>query len=137
MLKKVQSKQKHALRIIFNESKTFQNFFLCQGFLSQILTIHRKGKRQDNLLFHSTTCNFATLHVRWLSHIFNRNACIYQTVTWWDLSPYWIPISLIDWWCNVCVFTWWIDSRFLLQQFHMGNRWIWTRITREVTNQVC
>ena len=27
---------------------------------------------------------------------------------------------LIDWWCNVCLFTWWIDSRFLLQRF-----WHW------------
>ena len=24
---------------------------------------------------------------------------------------------LIDWWCNVRLFTWWIDSRFELQQF--------------------
>ena len=50
---------------------------------------------------------------------------------------------LIDWWCNVCLFTWWIDSRFLLQRFWMGNRWIWTRIDyhpcikSEPTNQVC
>ena len=68
------------------------------------------GSSQDNreggnhLLFHSTisTCSqtfrylFATLNVRWLSHIFNCNACIYQTGTWWDLPPYWITIWLID-----------------------------------------
>ena len=41
------------------------------------------------------------------------------------------------------LFTWWIDTRFLLQQFDMENRWIWTRIdyhtciTSEPTNQVC
>ena len=43
---------------------------------------------------------FATLHVRWLSHIFNRNACIYQTATRWNfttLSNY----HFIDWWCEV------------------------------------
>ena len=57
---------------------------------------------------------FATLHVRWLSRIFNCNACVYQTATQWDLSPYRITICLIDWWCNVCLLTWWIDSRFLL-----------------------
>ena len=39
---------------------------------------------------------FATLHVRWLSHIFNRTACIYQTATRWDLPHYRIAISLID-----------------------------------------
>ena len=64
-------------------------------------------------LFHSTTSThsrtlrhlFATLHVRWLSHIFNRNACVYQTAaTRWDLPSYRIIIWLIDWWCNVCVF---------------------------------
>ena len=49
----------------------------------------------------------------------------------------------IDWWCNVCLFTWWIDTRFLLQQFGIGNWWIWTRIdyhpciTSKPTNQVC
>ena len=79
----------------------------------------QKGKGGDHLLFHSTTSTrsrtfrhlFATLHVRWLSRIFNRNACVYQTATRWDLPPYRITIWVIDWWCNVCLFTWWIDSR--------------------------
>ena len=60
--------------------------------------------RDGTILFHSTTSTrsrtfrhlFATLHVRWLSHIFNRNACIYQTATRWDLPPYRITIWLID-----------------------------------------
>ena len=39
---------------------------------------------------------FATLHVIWLSHIFNRTACFYQTATPWDLPPYRITIWLID-----------------------------------------
>ena len=39
---------------------------------------------------------FATLHVRWLSHISNRTACIYQAATRWDLPPYRITIWLID-----------------------------------------
>ena len=34
--------------------------------------------------------------MRWLSHISNRIACIYQTTTQWDLPPYWITIWLID-----------------------------------------
>ena len=62
------------------------------------------GKGEDHLLFHSTTSTrsqtfrhlFATLHVRWLSHIFNRTACIYQAATWWDLPPYRITIWLTD-----------------------------------------
>ena len=72
---------------------------------------------------------FATLHVRWLSRIFNRNACVYQTATRWDLPPYRFTIWVIDWLCNICLFTWWVDIRFLLLQwFDIGNRWIWTRI---------
>ena len=48
-----------------------------------------RGREGDNFLFHSTTSTrlrtlrhlFATLHVRWLSRNFNRNACVYQTAT--------------------------------------------------------
>ena len=69
----------------------------------------QQGKGEDHLLFYSTTSTrsrtfrhlFAALHVRWLSRIFNRNACIYQTATRWDLPPYRITIWVIDWWCNV------------------------------------
>ena len=59
------------------------------------------------------------------------------------LPPYWITIWVIDWWCNVCLFTGWIGTRYLLQRFDIGNRWIWTRInyrlciTSEPTNKVC
>ena len=64
----------------------------------------QQGKGGDHLLFHFTTSTrsrtfrhlFATLHVRWLSHIFNRTACIYQAATRWDLPPYRITIWLID-----------------------------------------
>ena len=125
--------------------------FVCfyQGFLSQTLTIHRTAG--DHLLFHPTTSTrsrtfrhlFATLHVRWLSHIFNRTACIYQTATRWDLPPYWITILLID---DVTLSFCLRDDlilAFLLQQFETGNRWIRTRIdyhpciTSAPTNQVC
>ena len=91
-----------------------------------------EGKGGDHLLFHSTTstCSrtlrhlFATLHVRWLSHTFNCNVCVYQTATRWDLPPYRITILVIDGWCNICLFSWWIDNRFLLQLFSIGNWWI-------------
>ena len=86
----------------------------------------QQGKGVDHLLFHPTTFTRSTLHVRWLSDIFNRIACIYQTATQWDLPPYRITI----WWCdiNFCLFIWWFDSKFLLQQFDTGNRWIRTRV---------
>ena len=54
----------------------------------------QQGKGGDYLSFHSATSIrsrtfrhiFATLHVRWLSRIFNSIACFYQTATRWDLT---------------------------------------------------
>ena len=91
----------------------------------------QQAKGGDHLLFHSTTSNrsrtfrhlFAILHVRWLSHIFNRNACVYQTATRWDLPPYRITIWLID--VTLVFFVFLRDDLildFLLQQFETGNR---------------
>ena len=88
-------------------------FFFYQGFLHRHRRVTgQQGKGGDHLLFHSTTSTrsrtlrhlFVTLHVRWLSRIFNRNACVYQTATWWDWPPYRITIWVIDWWNNVCWF---------------------------------
>ena len=81
----------------------------------------QQGKGGDHLLFHSTTSTrsrtfrqfFATLHVRWLSHIFNRTTCIYQAATRWDLPPYRITIWLTDdVTLNFCLFTRWFDPSF-------------------------
>ena len=59
---------------------------------------------------------FATLHVRWLSHIFNCTACIYQTATRWDLPSYRITIWLIDQvTLSICLFTGWLAH--LVSQF--------------------
>ena len=118
-------------------SLCFSFFFFYESFLHRHWRyIEQQGKGGDHLLFHSTTFTssqtlrhlFATAHVRWLSRIFNRNACVYQTATRWDLPLHQITISVIDWWCNVFLFTWWIDTRLLPQRFDFGNRWIWTRI---------
>ena len=58
---------------------------------------------------------FATLHVWWLSHVFNRTACIYKTASRWDLPPYRITIWLIDdVTLGFCLFTWWFDSSFFV-----------------------
>ena len=92
--------------------------------------------------FHPLTNieTFSTLHVRWPSRIFNRNACVYQTATRWDLPPYQITIQVIDWWCNVCLLELILG---FVTAFDIGKRWIWTHIdyhpciTSEPTNQVC
>ena len=88
----------------------FFSFFFYQGFLSRTLHLtEQQGKkgRGSSFFFHSTTSTrsrtfrhlFATLHVRWLSQIFNRTPCIYQTATREDLPPYRITIWLI-WLCD-------------------------------------
>ena len=94
----------------------WQMFFIRVFFYRHRRFTERQGKEGDHLLFHSITftCSqtfrdsFATLHVRWLSRSFNRNACIYKTATRWHSPSYWITIWLIDWlidwWCNVCLF---------------------------------
>ena len=71
-----------------NFAAYFQNtFFFYQGYLSRILTTHRTAREgRGPFLFHSTTSTrsrtsrdlFATLHMRWLSHAFNRTACIWS-----------------------------------------------------------
>ena len=71
------------------------------GFFSQTGEQQKGG---NHLLYHSTTsiCPrtfrylFTALHVRWLLHIFNRNAFICNTATRWDLPPYRVNIWLID-----------------------------------------
>ena len=95
-------------KISFNVRNSACMFFL---FFSIRVFFHghwrftgHQAKEGGHLLFHSSTSTrsqtfrhlFATLHVRWLSHIFNRTACIYQAATRWDLPPYWITIWLID-----------------------------------------
>ena len=94
--------------------KFLQIFFFHQGFLHRYWRFTgQQGKRGNHLFFHFTTSTrsralrhfFATLHVRWLSRIFNRNACVYQAATRWDLPGYRITIWVTDWCCNVCLFT--------------------------------
>ena len=81
--------------------------------------------------FHPLTIiqTFATLHVRWLSRIFNCNACIYQTATQWVLPTYQITVWLVD---DVkLVFVYLLDDLILVfcySNFDMGNRWTQTRI---------
>ena len=81
------------------------DFFFYQGFLSRTLTTHRTaGKRREPSFcslyhFHPLpNIQTSTLHMRWfLTYVFNRNACIYQTAIRWGLTTY----RPFDWliWC--------------------------------------
>ena len=124
-------------------------FFFYQDFLHRHWRFtgqERKGG--DHLIFHSTTSTRSEHWHIYLQlcmwddyHVFSITTLLF-TATRWDLPRYWIAIWVIDWWCNICLFVW-IDTRFLLQRFGIGNRWIWTCIddqpciTSEPTNQVC
>ena len=73
---------------------------------------------EGRIFFHSTTSNrsrtlrplFATLHVRWLSRIFNRNACVYQTATRWDYHLIDLPF---EWLIGVAIFVCLLDELIL------------------------
>ena len=65
-----------------------------------------RGRERTIFFPHSTTstCSrtfrhlFATLHVRWLSHIFNSTGCIYQTVSRWDYHLIELPCVWLMMW---------------------------------------
>ena len=95
---------------------------------------------------------FAILHAcQMIITYFNRNACIYQTATGWDLPPYWVIIELLDyhlldWLIDDAVLVCLLDDLilgFCYNYLNTGNQWIWTCndyhlcITIEPTNQVC
>ena len=81
------------------------------------------GKGGNYVLFHLTTSTrsrtlrhlFATLHVRWLSRIFNRNACACQAATRWDLplSNYHLIELPFDWLLDDAMFVCLLDELIL------------------------
>ena len=94
---------------IFLVENIMWRFCFCFFFLSEFsfkdTNNSQDSKGRDRTNFYSTlplppahehSDIFATLHVRWLSHIFNHNTFIYHTATQWDLPPYWITIWLFD-----------------------------------------
>ena len=129
---------------------TLSIFFFYQGFLSRTRMIHRTAGEGRGPFFiplyhfhplmniQTFICNFAC---EMTIHIFNRNACIYQTATRWyftTLSNYHLFDWLMMW--SLFLFTWWFDTRFLLQQFWYGkpvDSNYHPCITSEPTNQVC
>ena len=78
-------------------------------FLSFTNTDHSRdsrGREEPSLFFLTTYTRsrtfrhiFATLHLRWLSRIFNLSSCNYQSVTRWDLSAA-RNYHLIECWCD-------------------------------------
>ena len=131
-----------------------QNWYI---FFSLRVFFHRHwqltGSGSEGNIFYSTLplppthghsdSYFTPLHMRWLSNISNRTACIYQTATRWDLPPYRITIWLIHdvMLIFVCLLVDLIQG-FFLQLFDTGNQWTRTCIyyypciTSEPTNQV-
>ena len=74
------------------------SFFFLSGFFFTDNDHWQDSKGRERNIFYSTLplpptykhsyIYSATLHVWWLSHIFNCAAYIYQTPTRWDLPPY-------------------------------------------------
>ena len=109
-------------------------FFFLSGFSFTDTGDSQDSKGREGTIFYSTLPLpsrprtfrhlVATFYVRWLSYIFNCTACIYQTVTRWDLPPYRITIWLID---DVkLVFLCLLDDlilSFCFSNLDTGNRW--------------
>ena len=114
----------------FNNLFLKELFFFLSGFSFTDTDDSRGCWGREGTIFYSTLplpppitnieTFLSTLHVRWPPRIFNRNAFVYQAATRWDLPSYQINIWLIDNAMFVCLFTWWIDSRFLLQRIWHG-----------------
>ena len=107
-------KQGRRKRMYIERLSPAKAFFFYEDFLQKRWRFAgQQGMGGGHLLFHYTTSTrsrtlrhlYATFHVRWLSRIFNRNACVYQTATRWDLPLYWITFEwLIDDAMLVCLF---------------------------------
>ena len=92
-----------------------------------------------HLLFHSTTSTrsqtlrnlFTTFICMWDDyHVFLIATLVFTRLLLDGIYHFnQLPFEwLIDDAMFVCLFTWWIDTRFLLERFDIGNRWIWTCI---------
>ena len=77
-------------------------FFFYEDFHSRTLDNWQDSRGWERTIFYSTLPHFHSLHLspalhlRWLSHIFNPTAFIYEIATRWDLPPYRIIIWMID-----------------------------------------
>ena len=91
----------------------------------------QQGKGGNCLLFHPVTSNhsqsfrhlFVILHVRFLSHIFNRNDCIDEIYHLIELL--FDSLMMWCWFSFVFLLIWFY---VLLQLFYMRSRWARTRI---------
>ena len=129
-------------------------FCFYQGFLSMALTIHktaRKGRGQAFIPlyhFHPST-NIQNLQLcMWDDYNVFLIAMLVFTRLLLDEMYHLIKLAF-DWLVDDALvigwifFTYWFDSRFLLQQFDTGNWRIWTHIdyhlciTSQLIKQVC
>ena len=123
-------------------------FFFCQGFPSRTLTTHKTGGEGRRLsfisLYRPRTFRhfFPTSHVRWLSHIFNRTACIYLMLH----AIYHLIELPFDWFRMRCYFVCLLDDLILgfcynnltweTDGFELAST-ITLCITNKPTDQVC
>ena len=125
-------------------------FFFYQGFLSQTLTTHRtysRGTRKEvdylfiplyhfNPLQGHSDFYFVTLHVRWLSHIFNHTAAwIYLAACYLMRFTIWLIDDVIQGFCYTTAIQYYLTLHWKLNHtccidYHPC-------ITSKPTNQVC
>ena len=137
---------------VFRENVHNIRFFLYQGFPHRHWQSTGQQGREGTIF--SSTLPLQPAHKHWE---------IYLQLCMWDDYHVFLDATLVftrllldeiyhligltfEWLIDdamFVLFTWWIDTRFLLQRFEIGNRWVWARIdyhpciTSESTNQVC
>ena len=130
------------------------SFFFLSGFSFTDTDDSQDNKGREGTIFYSTLplppthehwdiylqlCMWGDYHVLLIATLVFTTLLLDEIYHLIELRFDW----LIDDAMFVWLFTWWTDSRFMLQQFDMRNRWIWTRIdyhpgiTSKPTNQVC
>ena len=124
-------------------------FFSLSGFSFTNTDDSQDSKGREGTIFYSTL-PLPPAHEHWDIYLQfcmwdDYHVFLIATLVFTRLLPdevYYLIELPFDWWCIVCLFTSWIDTRFLLQRFDIGSSWIWTRIdyhlciTSQPTNQV-
>ena len=129
MVRKIRFQSKKHLK---NSNKTFTVehyfYFFLSGFSFTDTDDSQDSRGREGTIFYSTlplppVHEHSDIYLQlcmWDDyHIFNRNACIYQAPCYSMISYLLIELPfhwLIMWSLFKSLFTWWFDTRFLLQQ---------------------
>ena len=109
---------------------TNKNFFFLSRFSFTYTNDSQDSRVREGTIFYFTlplppTHEHWDIYVQlWMwgdYHVFLIATLVFTRLLLDEIYHYRITIWVIDCWCNVCFFTWWIDITFLFQRFHIGD----------------